>query len=76
MDCLTGCGDTCCDEDEDAVTCPNDCATLADFAFFQVCFSNELGPTPIACGRFDFDNSTHIGLFDFEQFLVRMFVGP
>ncbi len=74
--CPPVCGDRCCNENEDAVTCPSDCATLADFADFQICFSNEQGPTPFACGRFDFDYSTHIGLFDFEQFLDRMFVGP
>ncbi len=75
-DCPSVYGDRCCNENENAFACPSDCATLADFAEFQICFSGEQGPTPIACERFDFDDSTHIGLFDFEQFFDRMFVGP
>jgi len=70
------CGDGTCDQDEDPTACPDDCATLMDFADLQVCFTADAGPTGAECERFDLDGSPHIGLDDFGEFVLNMLVGP
>lgn len=69
------CGDNVCATEEDYATCPDDCATLLEFADLQACFSGGVTFLP-ECEEFDLLPDSFVDLDDYALFLDNNFVGP